>query len=211
MPNDLNLPEPQYSLRSASSSRLFTPPELFNDSKKQKLGPKIYKIHRGFASNSLQIENDPETAPEPKPEPSCPVRKINEPPVTRSSSFRALSLPQIDVLKGRDDFALSSIGSLKKDWFVTTVNQTIGGSKIVVRRRNSETVCMEHNSALEAVQLRRRRAWIRNIWQRNIQKVISCIPHIIFIPGTVQLKFIQRKLNIKTPRRFFPILVLSNP
>ena len=63
--------------------------------------------------------------------------------------------------------------SLKSDWFVTTVNQTIGGSKIVVRKRNCETVCLEHNSAVEAVRLRRKRAWIRYIWQRAIQKVIT--------------------------------------
>ena len=98
----------------------------------------------------------------------------NDPGQTKTpSNLKRLSLPQIDVLKGRDDFALSSIGSLKKDWFVTTVNQTIGGSKIVVRKRKFDTVCEELDDKKEAIRMRRRRAWIRGIWQKAIWKVIK--------------------------------------
>ena len=144
------------SLVSASN------PSVFEDDKK--VAPKIHKIHRGLAAK--------------KPSVDLPVSKNyndsarsltgNEKP----SNFKRLSLPQIDILKGRDDFAISSIRSLKNEWFATNVNNSIGGSKIVVRKKDCDKICHKIDAASEDVRLRRRRIWIRNIWQRAIRKVI---------------------------------------
>ena len=90
MPKFLNAQQSKLFSSSNSNISELQTHEFVTESGMEKAGPHIYKVHRRLAPNTLQIEGS-----EPAAASTNQVPKLSEP----KAETRAMSLPQIDVLK----------------------------------------------------------------------------------------------------------------